>query len=116
MTKLIIAFIRPEKLEDVKDELEKVGIYPMTIVEVKGRGTQKGVTLNYRGVPVTVEFIPKLQIELIVEDEEVDKAVEAIAKGAYTGHPGDGRIVILPVEKNIKIRDYYEKVLGGRGS
>ncbi|ALU11918.1 nitrogen regulatory protein P-II [Ignicoccus islandicus DSM 13165] len=110
MTKLVIAFIRPEKLDDVKEELEKVGIYPMTIIEVKGRGSQKGVTLSYRGVPVTIEFIPKLQLELILEDDEVEKAIKAITKGAYTGSPGDGRIVVLPVEANVRIREYYEKI------
>ncbi len=110
MTKLIIAFIRPEKLEDVKEELEKNGIYPLTVIEVKGRGSQKGITLSYRGVPVTIEFIPKLQLELILEDDEVEKAIKAITKAAYTGSPGDGRIIVLPVERNIKIRDYYKEI------
>ena len=108
--KMIIAFIRPEKLDDVKEELEKVGIYPMTIVEVKGRGTQKGIEIRYRGIPTKIDFLPKLQLELVLEDEKVDDAIKAITKGAYTGEPGDGRIVVLPVEANIKIRDYYEKI------
>ncbi|NPA85382.1 MAG: P-II family nitrogen regulator [Crenarchaeota archaeon] len=107
---MVIAFIRPEKLEDVKAELEKVGIYPMTVVEVKGRGTQKGIEIKYRGVPVKIDLIPKVQLELILEDEEVEKAIRAIVKAAYTGKPGDGRIVVIPIERNIKIRDYYEKL------
>jgi len=109
--KMVIAFIRPEKLEDVKAELEKVGIYPMTVIEVKGRGSQKGIEIKYRGVPVKIDLIPKVQLELILDDEEVPKAIEAIVRGAYTGKPGDGRIVVLPVEQNIKIREYYEKRL-----
>ncbi|AEM38978.1 nitrogen regulatory protein P-II [Pyrolobus fumarii 1A] len=110
MTKLIIAFIRPEKLEDVKKELEAIGVYPMTIVEVRGRGEQRGITLMYRGHPVRVDLIPKLQLEIIVEDDMVDKVIEAIVRGAYTGRPGDGRIIVLPVEKNIRIREEYEKL------
>ena len=108
--KMVIAFIRPEKLEDVKAELEKVGIYPMTVVEVKGRGSQKGIEIKYRGVPIRIDLIPKIQLELILDDDEVQKAIEAIVRGAYTGKPGDGRIVVLPVEQNIKIRDYYNKL------
>jgi len=108
--KMIIAFIRPEKLDDVKEELEKVGIYPMTIVEVKGRGTQKGIEMRYRGIPMRIDFLPKLQLEIIVDDDKVDDAVKAITKGAYTGEPGDGRIVVIPVERNIKIRDYYNQL------
>ena len=111
--KLIIAFIRPEKLEDVKRELENVGIYPMTVVPVKGRGEQKGIEITYRGVPVRIDMIPKLQIEIVIEDEKVEDAIKAIVKGAYTGQPGDGRIIVLPVEKNIRIREYYEKELRG---
>ncbi len=107
--KMVIAFIRPEKLEDVKAELEKAGIYPMTVIEVKGRGSQKGIEIKYRGVPIRIDLIPKIQLELILDDEEVPKAIDAIVRAAYTGKPGDGRIVVLPVEQNIKIREYYEK-------
>ncbi len=114
MAKLIIAFIRPERLEHVKKELEAVGIYPMTVIEVKGRGTQRGITVMYRGHPVTVDLIPKLELQIVVEDEKVEDAIRAIVKGAYTGRPGDGRIIVLPVEANIKIRDYYEKLIAPR--
>ncbi len=110
MDKLIIAFIRPEKLDDVKSELEKIGVYPMTVIEVKGRGSQKGITVSYRGIPVTIDLIPKLQIEIIVPEEKVDQVIDAITKGAYTGNPGDGRIIVVPVERNIKIRDHYKKI------
>ncbi len=112
MTKLVIAFIRPEKLEDVKSELEAIGVYPMTVVEVKGRGEQRGIQLLYRGHPVKIDLIPKLQLEIVVEDDMVDKVVEAIVKGAYTGRPGDGRIIVVPVEANIRIREAYEKMTG----
>ena len=110
--KLVIAFIRPEKLDDVKAELEKIDVYPMTVIEVKGRGSQKGITLSYRGIPVTIDLIPKLQLEIIVPEEKVDQVIDAITKGAYTGNPGDGRIIVLPVEKNIKIREHYKNLKG----
>ncbi|UXD21218.1 nitrogen regulatory protein P-II [Ignicoccus pacificus DSM 13166] len=108
--KMVIAFIRPEKLDDVKAELEKVGIYPMTVVEVKGRGSQKGIEIRYRGLPVRIDLLPKIQLELVLDDDKVEDAIKAITKGAYTGEPGDGRIIVLPVEKNIKIRDYYKQI------
>ena len=111
MAKLIIAFIRPERLEAVKKELEAIGVYPMTVVEVRGRGTQRGITVMYRGHPVTIDLIPKLQLEIVVDDEKLEDVIRAIAKGAYTGRPGDGRIIVVPVERNIKIREYYEKSL-----
>ncbi len=116
MAKLVIAFIRPEKLEDVKRELEAIGVYPMTVVEVKGRGEQRGIELLYRGHPVRIDLIPKLQLEIVVEDDMVDKVVNAIVKGAYTGRPGDGRIIVVPVEKNIRIREAYETLVGTRAS
>ncbi len=108
--KMIIAFIRPEKLDDVKAELEKVGIYPMTVIEVKGRGSQKGIEIRYRGIPVKIDLLPKIQLELVLDDDKVEEAIKAITRGAYTGEPGDGRIIVLPVEKNIKIRDYYKNL------
>lgn len=110
MDKLIIAFIRPEKLDDVKAELEKIGVYPMTVIEVKGRGSQKGITVSYRGIPVTIDLIPKLQLELIVPEEKVDQVIDAITRGAYTGNPGDGRIIVVSVESNVKIRDHYKEI------
>ena len=112
MAKLVIAFIRPERLENVKKELEAIGVYPMTVVEVRGRGEQRGITLTYRGHPVKVDLIPKLQLEIVVEDELVERVIEAIARGAYTGRPGDGRIIVLPVEKNIRIRELAPRLLG----
>ena len=113
MTKLVIAFIRPEKLEDVKEALEKAGVAGMTVFEVHGRGSQRGIELTYRGKPIHVDLIPKLQLEVIVEDDQVDKVIEAIVKAAYTGRPGDGRIIVLPVERSLKIREEYRRRFGG---
>ncbi len=102
--KLILAIIRPEKLEDVKRALEEAGIYPLTVVEVRGRGEQKGITIMYRGRPITIDLIPKVELQIIVRDEDVEKVVDIITKTARTGRPGDGRIFIIPVEESIRVR------------
>ena len=102
--KLILAIIRPEKLDDVKRALEEAGIYPMTIVEVRGRGEQKGITIMYRGRPITIDLIPKIEIQMVVKDEDVDKVIKIITENARTGKPGDGRIFIIPIEKSIRVR------------
>jgi len=102
--KLILAIIRPEKLDDVKRALEEAGIYPMTIVEVRGRGEQKGITIMYRGRPITIDLIPKIEIQIVVRDEDVDKVIKIITENARTGKPGDGRIFIIPIEKSIRVR------------
>ncbi|MEX2721070.1 MAG: P-II family nitrogen regulator [Candidatus Wukongarchaeota archaeon] len=103
--KLVKAFIRPERLEYVKKELEKKGFPGMTITEVKGRGEQKGITLQYRGRTIEVDTLPKAEIEIVVnKDEDVDTVIETTVKAARTGKFGDGKIFVIPVEKAIRVR------------
>jgi nitrogen regulatory protein PII len=102
--KLIIAIIKPFKLDEVKESLSQVGIEGMTVTEVKGFGRQKGHTEIYRGSEYTVDFLPKVKIELAIADEHVAKVVEAIAKGAKTGKIGDGKIFVQPLEEAVRIR------------
>jgi nitrogen regulatory protein P-II 1 len=102
--KLIIAIIKPFKLDEVKEALSQVGIEGMTVTEVKGFGRQKGHTEIYRGSEYTVDFLPKVKIELAVPTEQVSKVVDAIAKGAKTGKIGDGKIFVLPLEDVLRIR------------
>lgn len=102
--KLIIAIIKPFKLEDVKEALAAIHVEGMTVTEVKGFGRQKGHTEIYRGSEYTVDFLPKARIETVVADEMVGKAVEAIQKAANTGKIGDGKIFVLPVEEALRIR------------
>jgi nitrogen regulatory protein P-II 1 len=102
--KLVIAIIKPFKLDEVKEALSQVGIEGMTVTEVKGFGRQKGHTEIYRGSEYTVDFLPKVKIELAVPTEQVGPVVEAIAKGAKTGKIGDGKIFVLPLEDVLRIR------------
>lgn len=102
--KKIEAIIKPFKLEEVKDALHEIGVQGMTVIEAKGFGRQKGHTEIYRGSEYTVDFLPKLKIELVITDDIVDKAVEAIIKGAKTGKIGDGKIFVSHVEEAIRIR------------
>ncbi|MBM3823078.1 MAG: P-II family nitrogen regulator [Verrucomicrobia bacterium] len=102
--KKIEAIIKPFKLEDVKDALAEVGIEGMTVSEVKGFGRQKGHTEIYRGSEYTVDFLPKIKLELIIADQRVDAAVGAIIKAAKTGKIGDGKVFVSPVENAIRIR------------
>jgi nitrogen regulatory protein PII len=102
--KKIEAIIKPFKLEEVKDALSEVGIEGMTVCEVKGFGRQKGHTEIYRGSEYTVEFLPKMKIEIVISDNKVDVAVGAILKGAKTGKIGDGKIFILGIEQAFRIR------------
>ena len=102
--KLIIAIIKPFKLEEVKEALAAVGVEGMTVTEVKGFGRQKGHTEIYRGSEYTVDFLPKVKIEIAVADELVSKSAEAIVKAAKTGKIGDGKVFILPIEDAIRIR------------
>lgn len=102
--KKIEAIIKPFKLEEVKEALTEVGIEGMTVTEVKGFGRQKGHTEIYRGSEYTVDFLPKVKLEIILAEALVDKAVAAILKGAKTGKIGDGKIFILPVNEAIRIR------------
>lgn len=102
--KLIIAIIKPFKLDEVKEALAQIGIEGMTVTEVKGFGRQKGHTEIYRGSEYTVDFLPKVKIEIAVATEQVGAVVEAIAKGAKTGKIGDGKVFVLPLEDVLRIR------------
>ncbi|MDI1336020.1 MAG: P-II family nitrogen regulator [Lacunisphaera sp.] len=102
--KLIIAIIKPFKLDEVKEALGAAGIQGLTVTEVKGFGRQKGHTEIYRGSEYTVDFLPKVKIELAVSDELVKPAVAAITTAAKTGKIGDGKIFVLPLEDVIRIR------------
>ena len=102
--KKIEAIIKPFKLEEVKDALGEVGIEGMTVSEVKGFGRQKGHTEIYRGSEYTVDFLPKIKIELVVTDQQLERAVEATAKAAKTGKIGDGKIFVSTVEQAVRIR------------
>jgi Nitrogen regulatory protein PII len=102
--KEIIAIIRPEKLENVKSALEAIECRGLTVVDVKGRGRQLGVTESYRGSDYRIDLLPKTRLEIIVKDEEVDEVVDTIVKTAQTGDIGDGKIFISPVENVVRIR------------
>ncbi|MGA4642903.1 P-II family nitrogen regulator [Limisphaera sp. 4302-co] len=102
--KKIEAIIKPFKLEDVKEALGEVGIAGMTVTEVKGFGRQRGHTEIYRGSEYTVDFLPKIKIEVVVTEAQLDAAVQAILKAARTGKIGDGKIFVVPVEQAIRIR------------
>ena len=102
--KKIEAIIKPFKLEEVKESLAEVGIQGMTVTEVKGFGRQKGHTEIYRGSEYTVDFLPKVKIEIIVDDEQASTVAEAIVKSANTGKIGDGKVFISHVEEAIRIR------------
>ena len=102
--KKIEAIIKPFKLEDVKEALTGVGIEGMTVIEVKGFGRQKGHTEIYRGSEYTVDFLPKIKIETVVGDNQVEGAISAIIKAAKTGKIGDGKVFIYAVEEAIRIR------------
>jgi nitrogen regulatory protein P-II 1 len=102
--KLIKTIIKPERFEFVKKALEEKGFKGMTITDVKGRGEQKGITLEYRGGLMTVDLLPKIQLEIVVRDSEVDTLIMTLMESARTGKIGDGKIFILPVEKSIRIR------------
>lgn len=102
--KKIEAVIKPFKLDDVKEALNDIGIHGMTVSEVKGYGRQKGHTEIYRGAEYAVDFIPKLKLEIVVEDDRLPQVVEIIQKSASTGKIGDGKIFILPVEEVLRVR------------
>lgn len=102
--KKIDAIIKPFKLDDVREALSDIGVTGMTATEVKGFGRQKGHTELYRGAEYVVDFLPKVKIELVVADDQVEKCIEAITSAAHTGKIGDGKIFISPVEQVIRIR------------
>jgi len=102
--KKVEAIIKPFKLEDVKEALAEVGVQGMTVVEVKGFGRQKGHTEIYRGSEYTVDFLPKVKVEIVVEETRADAVVEAIVKAANTGKIGDGKVFVSDVAEAIRIR------------
>ena len=102
--KKVEAIIKPFKLEEVKEALAEIGVQGMTVTEVKGFGRQKGHTEIYRGSEYTVDFLPKVKIEVVLDDDQVDAAIEAIIDAAKTDKIGDGKIFVSPVEQAIRIR------------
>ncbi len=102
--KKIEAIIKPFKLDEVREGLSEVGITGLTVTEVKGFGRQKGHTELYRGAEYVVDYLPKIKVEVVLADDMVDQAVEAIVKAAHTGKIGDGKIFVSPVEQVIRIR------------
>ena len=102
--KKIEAIIKPFKLDEIKEALQDIGLQGITVVEAKGFGRQKGHTELYRGAEYVVDFLPKVKIELVIEDSKLDEAIEAIQTAAYTGRIGDGKIFIYNIEEVIRIR------------
>jgi nitrogen regulatory protein P-II 2 len=102
--KLIMAIVKPFKLDDVREALTRAGVEGLTVSEVKGYGRQKGQTEIYRGAEYAVNFLPKIKIEVVVPAKLVDKAVDAIVAAAKTGQIGDGKIFVVPVEQTVRIR------------
>lgn len=102
--KQLTAIIQPYRLDDVRDALNEIGIHGMTVSEVKGFGRQKGHTELYRGAEYLIDFLPKIQIDIVLTDDHVDAAVEAICSAAQSGRIGDGKIFIKPIEQVIRIR------------
>ena len=102
--KIVMAIIKPFKLEEVRDALTAIGVIGMTVTEVRGFGRQKGHTELYRGSEYTVDFLPKVKIEVVVPDPLVDKVVATIAGAAKTGSIGDGKVFVLPINESLRIR------------
>jgi len=109
--KLIMAIIRPSKVEEVKDALAKLSISGMTITEVRGHGRQKGHTAVYRGQEYSVTLLPKIKVEVVLPDDLVDEAIKTIIETTRTGEIGDGRVFVLPVEQGYNIRTGERDVL-----
>lgn len=102
--KKLECIIRPFKLEEVKEALNSVGVRGMTVSEIRGFGRSRGHTELYRGSEYTIEFVPKLKLEIVVSEENIDQVIEAVQHAASTGKIGDGKIFVLPVEETIRIR------------
>jgi nitrogen regulatory protein PII len=102
--KLIKAIVRPNKVDEVKEALSKLSISGMTVTEVRGHGKQKGHTAVYRGKEYDVSLLPKMEIEVVVQDTAVDEVIGAIVQAARTGEIGDGRVFVIPVEQSYRIR------------
>jgi nitrogen regulatory protein P-II 1 len=108
--KLVTAIVKPFTLEDVKAALEQIGVLGMTVSEVQGFGRQKGHTEIYRGAEYSVDFVPKIRVEIVVDDTQLDKAIDALVEAARTGKIGDGKVWVTPVETVVRVRT------GERGS
>ena len=102
--KLVTAIVKPFVLEDVKGALEQIGVLGMTVSEVQGYGRQKGHTEVYRGAEYTVDFVAKLKVEVLVEDDTADRAVDAVVNAARTGRIGDGKVWVTPVDTVVRVR------------
>ena len=102
--KLVTAIIKPFKLDEVRESLSGIGVQGITVTEVKGFGRQKGHTELYRGAEYVVDFLPKVKVEVVVKDDEVDRCIDAILKAAKTGKIGDGKIFVTAVEQVVRIR------------
>ena len=102
--KKIEAIIKPFKLDEVRESLSEIGVTGLTVTEVKGFGRQKGHTELYRGAEYVVDFLPKVKVEVVVKDADVERCIEAIVKAAKTGKIGDGKIFVTPVEQVVRIR------------
>ena len=102
--KLVTAIIKPFKLDDVRESLSEIGVQGITVTEVKGFGRQKGHTELYRGAEYVVDFLPKVKVEVVVKDDDVDRCIDAIIKAARTGKIGDGKIFVTAVERVVRIR------------
>ena len=102
--KQVTAIIKPFKLDEVREALAEVGVSGLTVTEVKGFGRQKGHTALYRGAEYVVDFLPKIRVEVVLPDDQVEAAIEAVVKAARTGKIGDGKIFVSPVEQAIRIR------------
>jgi nitrogen regulatory protein P-II 2 len=102
--KLVVAIIKPFKLDDVRDALTKLGLRGLTVSEVKGFGRQKGQAESYRGAEYSVSFLPKIKLEIVVDDDQVDQVLETIQHGAHTGKIGDGKIFVHDVARVVRIR------------
>ncbi|MCG5534768.1 MAG: P-II family nitrogen regulator [Ectothiorhodospira sp.] len=102
--KLVTAIIKPFKLDDVREALSEIGVQGITVTEVKGFGRQKGHTELYRGAEYVVDFLPKVKLEVAVDDGLVDQVIEAVSQSANTGKIGDGKIFVFPLEQAIRIR------------
>ena len=102
--KLVMAIVKPFKLDDVRESLSDIGVQGITVTEVKGFGRQKGHTELYRGAEYVVDFLPKVKVEAVVKDDLVDQVIEAISKAANTGKIGDGKIFVMGVEQAVRIR------------
>ena len=102
--KKVEAVIKPFKLDDVREALSEIGITGMTVTEVKGFGRQKGHTELYRGAEYVVDFLPKMRVEIVVSEDQVQRCIEAISNAAHTGKIGDGKVFVTPVERVIRIR------------